>query len=259
MPLTATFEQATQRRFEHHLPNGTVTWLSTYLGLNVAEQRATRQAGAPPPVAEGGLYPVAFHVEQAPNSTVPGHFHRADEFQVFLDGVGQFGNRAIGGMYVHYAGAYSAYAPIIAGSSGVRYVTLRNGWDPGARWMPQSRHELLPYLRRRRVAFVPLGQTLVYAGESVVGHERSDLISMTDDGMSAWCDRLGAGATGMGPDPSKGRGQYWFVVRGQCTIAGSRLDERGLAFVGPDEDAVQLVAGASGSTVVGMQFPQLSR
>lgn len=256
MPLLATFDRARKRRFEHRLPNGTVTWLSTYLGLNVAEQRATGQAGVPPPAEEGDLYPVAFHVEQAPNSTVQGHFHRADEFQVFLDGDGWFGSRAISGLNVHYAGTYSAYAPIIAGASGVRYVTLRNGWDPGARWMPQARHELLPHLLRRRVAFVSVSRNAAAAGEGAVGHERCDLIAMLHDGMGAWCDYLRPGASCVGPDPAQGRGQYWLVVKGQCIIAGTKLDERGVAFAGPDEDPVQLIADARGSTVIGMQFPR---
>jgi len=41
-----------------------------------------------------------------------------------------------------YTDAYSAYGPIVAGKSGIWWFTLRNRWDPGARYMPAEREVL---------------------------------------------------------------------------------------------------------------------
>jgi hypothetical protein len=45
---------------------------------------------------------------------------------------------------VHDTDAYSAYGPIVAASEGIAWFTLRNRWDPGAKYMTDldSRAEL---------------------------------------------------------------------------------------------------------------------
>jgi hypothetical protein len=253
--MSASREEAGQRRFHHRLPNGTDTWLSTYIGLNTAEKRATGRADEAAPAGDGELYPVAYLVEQAPGSLIIGHYHRADQFQVFVGGEGNFGRKALSGVSVHYAGAFTPYAPITAGSGPLEYFTLRNGWDPGARWMPQFRDELKA--QRDRPPHDALG---LVAMPPVTGSHTSDVavqavIAPAASGMGAWAYTMPAGAGVEGPDPATGRGQYWLIVQGSCTVReGRTLGARGLLFVPPDEKAMHVTADEDDTLVLVMQF-----
>jgi len=122
---------ATQRRKSG---NG---WHTTFIG----ENRRTRDPGAPEP-DDATLYPMAFLVEKDPGAVVHPHFHRADQYQVVVAGGGRLGRHALAGVEVHYTDAYSAYGPIVAGEDGIAWFTLRNAWDPGARYMRDARAEL---------------------------------------------------------------------------------------------------------------------
>ena len=50
---------------------------------------------------------------------VPQHFHHVDQFQVIVAGGGRLGTHGVEPLAVHYAGAYTAYGPIVAGAQGV--------------------------------------------------------------------------------------------------------------------------------------------
>ncbi|MGH7043965.1 MAG: hypothetical protein ACREFY_17820, partial [Acetobacteraceae bacterium] len=201
MVLTAPAEAASTTR-RRASSNGTGFWHTTYLGTN-----RYRPDAAPPP-APGTLYPMAFLVEQDANSTVRAHFHQADQFQVMVAGEGTLGTHAVTPIAVHFAGAYSAYGPIHAGAEGLAYFTLRNGWDPGARYMPGARAELpRPRRHREAVGAVPADP----AGTSA---HRVPILIEEPDGLAAWRYRLPAGAALSGPDPGAGAGQYWLVLAG---------------------------------------------
>ena len=200
MPLIAAAATAgaTRRRASS---NGTGFWHSTYLGAN-----RYRPDAAPPP-APGALYPMAFLVEQDAGSTVSAHFHQADQFQVMLAGEGTLGTHEVGPVAVHFTAAFSAYGPIRAGADGLTYFTLRNGWDPGARYMPGARTEL-PRPRRHREAVgapdaVPADPAALAAGASIC----VPALKQEPDGLAAWRYRLPAGAHLAGPDPAAGAGQ----------------------------------------------------
>ena len=59
--------------------------------------------------------------------------HHINQFQVFVDGSGKVGRHAALPITVQYANGYTPYGPIEAGVTGVRYFTLRQQWDPGAK------------------------------------------------------------------------------------------------------------------------------
>ena len=62
---------------------------------------------------------------------------------------------------MHFAGAWSPYGPLAAGGDGLQYFTLRNGWDPGARYMefPDNRAALRALPRRHREAVGEIAAT----------------------------------------------------------------------------------------------------
>src|SRR4051794_7124150 len=112
-------------------------WHTTFIG----ENRNTLKDGAPTPPS-GTLYPMAFLVEKDPHAVVKPHFHQADQYQVIVQGGGRLGVHDVGTVAVHYTDAWSAYGPIVAADEGIAWFTLRNAWDPGARYMPASRDQL---------------------------------------------------------------------------------------------------------------------
>lgn len=238
MPLIAPAEAAaaTRRRASF---NGSGFWHSTFLGAN-----RYRPDAAPPPVP-GRPYAVAFLVEQDPDSTVAAHFHQADQFQVVVAGDGTLGTHPVRAVSVHFTGAFSAYGPIVAGESGLSYFTLRNGWDPGARYMPGARAEL-PRPRAHREAV-----GAVESGDGV-----QDVIAAAPDGMGATRHVLAPGARLAGPDPAEGGGQYWVVLTGGLDRDGGALGAGSCAFVAPDEAAWAPVAGPAGAEILVLRFPR---
>ncbi len=231
MPVTALADavRATRRRASS---NGTQFWLTSYIGAN----RYMAGAGGPP--APGAVYPMAFLVEQGPGEVVGAHYHQADQFQVIVAGDGRLGLHDVAAGAVHFAGAYSAYGPLRAGAEGLSYFTLRNGWDPGARYMeyPEMRADLRGVARRHR---------------EVVG----ETDGVGSDGFGARRIRIGAGEQAVGPDPAGGAGQFWLVLSGGLMVYRATVPVRSCVFVYPDEGAFVATGRTEGAEVLVMQFP----
>lgn len=87
--------------------------------------------------------PQAYLVQQPPNITNPTHFHIQNQFQLFTAGSGFIGKNDIKPYTVHYAGAYTGYGPLVSSESGLHYITLRSLRDPGAKFIPEKRAELI--------------------------------------------------------------------------------------------------------------------
>jgi hypothetical protein len=246
MPIAASAEaaRATRRRASS---NGTPFWFTSYVGAN----RYTLADAAPP--EPGTPYPVAFLVEQDPGSVTAPHFHQADQFQVIVGGAGTLGRHAVSPVTVHFIGRYSAYGPIQAGPDGLDYFTLRNAWDPGARYMEHARAELRAVPdRRHREAVAELAP----ADGPIERCSVEPLLPRAADGMAVWRYRLSAGATAGGPPAGDGAGQFWLVLGGSLRRGGAHLTARSCLFAAPDDAACELVAGPDGLDLLAMQFPR---
>jgi hypothetical protein len=234
--------EATRRRFV--TGDGLESSVVRYFGF-------TASAAPKDPPAVGVLYPVAFRVEQDPGTTSEPHFHQANQFQVFVDGDGFLGKTPARPVTIQYAGAYTPYGPIVAGTNGIAYLTLRNGFDPGALYMPGARDRLRAFGRKPRsivratdiAAQAPACETIVERG---------------DDGLGAWRYRLGPNETFTGPHPGDGGGQYWVCVNGTDLNSASPMERLSCAFLTPDEPARAAVAGPDGLDVLVLQFPRFA-
>ena len=227
--------------------NGVPAHLTTFIGANRYNPDA-----APPPGPEA-VYPMAFLVEQPPGSVVQTHFHVANQFQIVVAGNGKLGGHAVEPVAVHYSNAYSAYGPIAAGPEGLQYFTLRNGYDPGARYLPAARAEIRGVRRRFRDAFAEPTAPLGVAPEAFT---TDPLLPAAPDGMGAWRHRLPPGSRLEGADPATGDGQFWVVTAGTLhTPAGAVLPPLSCAFVGSEEPPFEMLAGEAGLEVVMVQFP----
>lgn len=245
MPVLATAEtaRASRRRGES---NGSTYWVTTFLGAN----RHTLPAGTPEP-GEEEIYPMAFLVEQDPHKVVQPHWHQADQFQVVVDGTARMGTHDVSGVAVHFSARYSAYGPIAASEKGVHYFTLRNGWDPGAKYMPGARAEL----RARRAN--PHREAVVDPAPVALQPAPVETVLAEEaDGLGAWRYRLAPGEALVGPEPARGRGQNWLVLAGDATLDGTGLGAFACLFVYPTDPALSLRAGAAGAEILCMQYPR---
>jgi hypothetical protein len=246
MTLIASADAARANRRRGSAADGVTFWHTLYLGTT----RYNMAPGTPDP-APDALFPMAFLVEQDPGSTANAHYHKQDQFQLVVGGHGTMGLHEIRSVTVHFAGAHTAYGPIRASDDeGVAYFTLRNGFDPGARFMttPENRVALrsIPGRRHRESVAGPLGN---------LGASAETLFGPDPDGMTAWRYRVAPGESLTGPDPASGRGQYWVVTGGSLSHDDETLPKLSCAFVYPDDAAFRAVAGPDGLEVVAMQFP----
>ena len=247
MTLIASAETARINRRRGSAPDGVTFWHTLYLGTT----RYNMAPGTPDP-APDALFPMAFLVEQDPGSTASAHYHQQDQFQLVVGGRGTLGLHDIRPVTVHFTGAHTAYGPIKASQDeGVWYFTLRNGFDPGARFMtmPENRVALRSIARRKHREAVagPLAH-LTTPSQTLLGPD--------PDGMAAWSYNLSPDQTVTGPEPAEGRGQYWVVTSGSLAHAGELLPKMSCAFVYPDDPAFHAVAGPDGMEIIAMQFPR---
>ena len=250
MSLIATAETASVNRRRGSAVDGVTFWHTLYLGTS----RYNMAPGTPDPAADA-LFPMAFLVEQDPGSTGNAHYHQQDQFQLVVGGHGTLGLHEIRPVTVHFTGAHTAYGPIKADpAEGVTYFTLRNGFDPGARFMmmAENRQALrtIPGRKHREAVAGPLPAATA---------PTETLLPPEADGMAAWRYNLTAGDAITGPDPTTGRGQYWVVINGNLIVNGQALSKLSCVFVYPDDPAFQAAAGAEGVEVVAMQFPRHDR
>ena len=90
---------------------------------------------------------------------------------------------------MHYTDAYSAYGPIVAADEGVSWFTLRNAWDPGARYMPDHRRQLREARARHRHREATCGPLPPLTELELAGLDApagSAVIAETADGLGTW-------------------------------------------------------------------------
>jgi hypothetical protein len=233
-------------------------WHTTFIGQN----RNTLEEGDAIPSSDG-LYPMAFLVEKQAGAVVHPHFHQADQFQVVVQGSGRLGTHDIASVAVHYTDAYSAYGPIVAAGDGVAWFTLRNAWDPGARYMPEHRRQLREARARHQHREATCGPLPPLTDAELAGLAHAfgtAVIAESSDGLGTWRYTVPAGRTVIGPDPAHGGGQFWLVSAGSAgVLGGALLSVQSCVFVAPYDAAARLVAGPSGADLLCLQFPKQAR
>jgi len=198
--------------------------------------------------------PQGFLVDQPGDATTGAHFHEHNQFQVFVEGHGRMGKEDARPLSVHYAGAHTPYGPIVAGPEGLRYFTLRQRWDPGAKYMPAMRDRLVRGQQRHRL--VADVDALMRSAKPSGVASVTQALAMEDDGLAVHCYRAPRGTSITALDPATGSGQYWLVLQGALRIGDSTVGELGCGYLDPDEAALNVSSTDTVVCALMMQFPQ---
>jgi hypothetical protein len=249
--LVTSASAAMQRTRQVHV-NGRDYTLAEYVGA--APTKGMYVDGNE--VNDNGL-PQGFLVIQPPGAVTPAHFHEPNQFQVFVEGDGRIGAHPVAPLTVQYANGHTPYGPIVATDAGIRYFTLRQRWDAGAKYLPASRDKLVKGSQRARVKG---GLGVATDEERAARRELAveTVFPAEADGLAGWLYRLGPGQACTLPEPSAGGGQYLLVAGGGMVADGDELPRNSIAYVSPDEPAFRAVAAQAGLDLLVLQFPKLA-
>jgi hypothetical protein len=203
---------------------------------------------------DNGL-PQGFLVDQPPGAVTLPHFHETNQFQVFVEGIGRMGKQEARPLTIQYANGHTPYGPIVASETGIRYFTLRQRWDPGAKYMPGSRDRLTSGNQRTRLAAdIPLTDP---ADRTILTAPIIETIFAPEaDGLAAWIWRLGAGQAAALPSAAGTGGQYLLVADGELRLGARAFEKWSTVFVTADEPPPSIVAGTEGLDLLVLQFPE---
>lgn len=255
MLLVTPTSEAMQRQRQVHV-NGRDYTLSEYVGA--APVRGHYQEGNE--VNDNGM-PQGFLVQQPPGAVTPAHFHEPNQFQVFVGGKGRIGAFAAVPLTVQYANGHTPYGPIVAGPEGVAYFTLRQRWDPGAKYLPASRDKLVKGNQRTRVkGDLPVDTEAVRMARKGVAIET--VFATEADGLAGNLYRMGPGQSARMPDPAGTAGIYFVVTEGSVIYsrdghADKELPRLSTIYSCCEEQRLSLVAGPTGADLLVLHFPVL--
>jgi len=204
-----------------------------------------------------GPSPQSFLVEQDPDTTILTHYHQQNQFQVVVGGSGTLGRHAVAPLLVHYAGAFTGYGPIVSGTQGLHYLTLRPQFDPGAQFLPEARERLV---RGPKAHFSspPIATLDPAVRRALAAPLCEDILPLAADGLAVRLYRLPPGTSMAALAPSTGHGQYVLVVAGSMHVDGRTLEAPENVFVSGDEPAFAMRAGPEGLEALLLQFPPLA-
>jgi hypothetical protein len=184
------------------------------------------------------------------------HFHEVDQFQIIMEGSGEFGRHHVEPYYVHFARAYTPYGPLQSDkNTGWGFIVLRSRFDSGAQRFPGSLEKLKeipnrkPWQVTKKLAFP--------ARTSDVSVQ--DIPEIKDEqGLFTRTITMAPHARTMAPDPSIGDGQYVVVVKGNLIYDNVEKPAPTVIFTRRDEPAFEIRAGAHGLEAVIMNFPKVT-
>lgn len=238
MMVTGSAAAASGRRVDVPIQDGRIAGKTDWL-----------EAGRDPT-----LSPTAFLVELPPDSVLDTHFHRENQFQLFVRGEGSIGRHPIRPLTVHYAGAYTGYGPLVAGPEGVTYFTIRPVFDTGALYLSQARDQMVrgPKRQLQSEPVIPMSPDAL---RGLQARNVVDLIALQPDRIAARLVRLPPHAAHVDLDPAASGGQFLVVIGGSIARADGGLHRLDMVFLSADEPPFRLQAGADGAEVVLLQLP----
>lgn len=183
------------------------------------------------------------------------HFHEVDQFQVIMDGSGNFGRHPVKPYCIHFSRAYTPYGPLQADkSTGWAFMVLRSRRDSGAQRFPQSVEKLKQIPDRQPWQITTQAKFPARASDVNV----QEVPEIRDDqGLFTHTVSMRTNARMTAPDPTVGDGQYVVVVKGSLVYESKERQAPAVVFIKRDEPAFEIVAGAHGLDAIVMNFPKV--
>ncbi len=184
------------------------------------------------------------------------HFHEVDQFQIIMDGSGEFGRHHVKPYHVHFSRAYTPYGPLQSDKdTGWAFMVLRSRLDSGAQRFPQSLEKLKTIPNRQPWQVT----TDVSFPEKSSAFNVNEIAEIKDEhGLFTRTVAMAAHARMMSPDPSVGDGQYVVVVKGSLMHENKERAAPAVVFLKRDEPAFEIVAGALGLDAIILNFPKVN-
>jgi hypothetical protein len=198
------------------------------------------------------LSPTVFLAEQPPNYKLEPHFHRQNQFQLFVAGSGTLGPARVDPVTVHYAGAYTGYGPLLSGDEGIQYFTIRPVFDTGMIPATQAREKMVRGPKRHAQA--ALGAPWSEDALSALAQPEDRFAIAPDRGLAVRHVRLPPAARCELQHVEASSSLFVFVLAGKGTVAERTLGLWESAFATRDEQ-LALEAGPRGAEIVVLHVP----
>ena len=205
--------------------------------------------------ADPSLSPTVALIEQPPNSVLVPHFHRQNQFQLFVDGSGSIGPSALSPLSIHYAGAYTGYGPLVAGPVGIKYFTMRSVCETGLVPISDAREKMLRGPKRHaQCGPIDIASEAVLLALTEVQTEA--VIPLADDGLGVEVIHS-PGALKLLPQRLPASAGFFLVVlAGTLIYADAQLGALESLFVSADEILPVFSAGKGGLQVLVLHLPR---
>jgi hypothetical protein len=201
------------------------------------------------------LSPTAFLVEQPPNTELVPHFHRQNQFQVFVDGGGMLGKHPVQTVTVHYAGAYTGYGPLVSGEQGIKYFTIRPVCEAGMVALDTGRDQMIRGPKRHEsLGPIPvLGDS--HRQDPARLHGETFLLPLAQDGLGVGELCLASGQRIALQRHAASQGVFIVVLGGTLRLGERELGEWDSVFISKDEAIPELIAGSTGLQCLSLHCP----
>ncbi len=198
------------------------------------------------------LSPTASLIEQPPHCTLESHFHRQNQFQVFVEGDGTIGSHALDCVLVHYAGAYTGYGPLISGPQGIKYFTIRPVCESGLIPISEAREKMIRG-PKRHLTVGPLN--LSSPPPEARPGQQCMLHPFDADGLGIGYVPVSAGAHLQFDRHPVSDGVFVFVLKGPLQLQGHSLAAWEMFFISRDEPLPDCTAGDEGAQILTLHCP----
>jgi hypothetical protein len=201
------------------------------------------------------LSPTVSLIEQPAGFEFMPHFHRQNQFQVFVGGSGRLGRQSLVPVVVHYAGAYTGYGPLVAGPEGLQYFTLRPVCEAGFIPLTERQEKMIPGPKRHAHSEgIEVASPDEMRGWTQV---REDfVIPLGEDGLGARLVQLPPHRTWSCGHPAGSQGQFLFMLAGTLTAAGHALGRWEQVYATYDEPMPMARAGDGGAQLLMLSVPR---
>ncbi len=198
------------------------------------------------------LSPTVFLAEQPSDYELLSHFHKENQFQLFVEGGGSIGRQELRPVVVHYAGAYTGYGPVVSDARGLKYFTIRASFDTGYVPLARAREEM-PRGPKKHATSPPV-EVLTVDDLAALETLTQEVLIPASDGMGAQATRLPAAGIYPVHHLDKSVGCFVFVIQGTLRCQDRLLGPWENVFLSRGEACV-LEAGPGGAQLITLWAP----